>query len=373
MDRGAYRYARVMEPTTPATLALDYGIPQKRVRDILRSLYGTLPDDRTRWVLDDLQAEEVRSRLNSHDGSREWALEIGDKVLRRAIHRQYGGGQQGGISTSSKTSDIFIFTNPARGSRYGYDLHEGLQADGSFAYTGEGQSGDQDLTRGNKALLNAADDGRVIRVFNAKPPYATYVGAFTTGDPVCTFQEIPGQDGLLRRAIVFNLVPLDASTSLLSAHPGQLRMLKPQIVRWDPPDASDISVVADATQLPPGDRVVSRVEFQLQADFGRWLEDRGTPPSRLRLPVAGTIIEPDIYVESEGWLVEAKKSSGREYVRMAIGQVLDYVHNARALDKVTTPMILLPGRAEVDLMDLSAGLGITLAARDGDSFELLRP
>lgn len=367
------RYAAFMEPTTPATLALDYGVPQKHVRDILRSLYGTLPDDRTRWVLDDLQAEEVRSRLRSSGGSGGWALEIGDKVRRRAIHLQYGGGQQGGISTSSKTSDIFIFTNPARGSRYGYDLHEGLQPDGSFAYTGEGRSGDQEFTRGNKALLYAADEGRVIRVFNASPPYATYVGAFTTGDPVCTFHEIPGEDGILRRAIVFNLVPLDARPSLLSPNPGQLRMLKPQIVRWDPPDASDISVIADATQLPPGDRIVSRIEFQLQADFGHWLEERGTPPSRLRLPVAGTIIEPDMYVESEGWLVEAKKSTGREYVRMAIGQILDYVHNARALDAATIPMILLPARAESDLMELSADLGITVAARDGDSFDVVRP
>ena len=148
-----------MEPTTPASLALDHGVPQRRVRDILRSLYGTLPEDRTRWVLDDVQADEVRSRLGSLEGPREWALEIGDKVLRRAIHRKYGGGRQGGTSTSSKTSDIFIFTNPARGSRYGYDLHEGLQADGSFAYTGEGQSGHQEFTRGNKALLNAADEG----------------------------------------------------------------------------------------------------------------------------------------------------------------------------------------------------------------------
>lgn len=58
---------------------------------------------------------------------------------------------------------------------------------------------------------------------------------------------------------------------------------------------------------------------------------------------------------------------------MAIGQVLDYVHNAGALETVTTPMILLPGRAEADLMELSADLGISLAARDGESFELLRP
>lgn len=362
------------DPITPAVLALEAGVSQKRVRHVLRELYGTLPSDTTRWVLDDVQVEEVRSRLPlTNEAPREWALEVGDTVRRRQLHRQYGGGQQGGISTSSSTPDIFIFTNPARGSRYGYDLHEGLQPDGSFAYTGEGQSGDQEFTRGNKALLNAADEGRTIRVFNAQPPYATYVGAFTTGEPLCAFHQIPGADGNLRRAIVFNLVPLDADPTLLAPQRSQLRLLKAQIGPWDPPDASDINVILDATNLPPGDRLVSRQEFQLQADFGRWLTDRGTPPSRLRLPVAGAFIEPDMYVEGEGWVVEAKKSTARDYVRMAIGQVLDYTHHARSLKPDVTPMILLPGRAEADLRELTSDLGITLASRDGDSFEFLRP
>lgn len=362
-----------MEPVTPATLAPDFGVSQKRVRDVLQSLYGTLPDDATRWVLDDLQALEVRSRLTRGADEPEWALEIGDRVRRRAIHRQYGGRHQGGITTSTKTRDIFIFTDPARGARYGYDLLEGLRPDGTFAYTGQGPSGNQEFTDGNKALLESADEGRTIRLFNAKSPYATYVGAFTTGDPVCELHMIPGEDKVLRRAIVFNLVPLDANPILLAPNRSQLRMLKPQIGPWNPPDASEMKLVVDGTQLPPGDRVVSRVEFQLQADFGRWLERRGTPASRLRLPVGGMIIEPDMYVEAEGWVVEAKKSTGREYVRMAIGQVLDYAHNARELAAEVSPMILLPGRSEPDLQELSADLGITLAARDGDSFELLRP
>jgi hypothetical protein len=363
-----------MDPVTPAHIALELGVSQKRVRHVLRELYGTLPEDTTRWVLDASQAEEVRSRLRGVRTSvPEWSLEIGDTVRRRLLHRQYGGGQQGGISTSSQVPDIFIFTNPSRGARYGYDLLEGLQPDGSFAYTGEGQSGDQEFTRGNKALLHAADEGRVIRLFNASPPFATYAGAFTTGDPVCSFHTIPGRDGQPRRAMIFNLVPLDANPLLLAPNPGQLRLLKPQLSAWQLPDASDMSVVVDATEAPPGDRVVSRVEFQLQADFGMWLIERGTPPSRLRLPVAGSIIEPDMFVEAEGWVVEAKKSTGREYVRMAIGQVLDYAHNAAQLESPVTPMILLPGRAERDLTELSADLGIWLATRDGDSFELLSP
>jgi len=358
---------------TPAELALELGISQNRVRRVLPELYGTLPVDSTHWALDETQAAEIRTRLAGHGSPSEWALEVGDKVLRRSIHRQYGGDHQGGISTSSRVRDIFIFTNPSRGARYGYDLLEGLQPDGSFAYTGEGPSGHQEFKRGNKALLHAADEGRTIRVFRASPPYATYVGAFTTGDPVCSIHELPGEDGELRRAIIFNLVPMDANPQLLAPNPSQMRILRPQIGRWNPPDCADVSLVADNRRVATGDRLVSRIEFQLQADFGEWLIARGTPPSRLRLPVAGTIIEPDMYVEAEGWVVEAKKSTGREYVRMAIGQVLDYTNNAHGLDREVAPMILLPARPEADLLDLSADLGIAVALRDGESFELVRP
>lgn len=363
-----------MDPITPASLALEAGVGQDQVRGVLHELFGAGEHDETRWVLTDFQAEEVRSRLARLESLElDWVLEVGDTVRRRDLQKLYGGNPQTGIVTSPRISDIFVFTDPVRGARYGYDILEGLQPDGSFAYTGEGRSGDQEFTRGNKALLEAADEGRIIRVFRAASPYATYVGAFTTGDPVCSIHEIPGEDGERRRAIVFNFVPLDARPRLLAPQPTQLRLLKPEVAVWSPPDASDVVVVADETRLPPGDRVVSRLEFQLQADFGHWLESRGTPPSRLRLPVGGAILEPDMYVEAEGWVVEAKKSTGREYVRTAIGQVLDYTHNARVLSDRVTPLILLPARAEPDLMDLTAELGIIFASRDSDSFELTGP
>ena len=70
---------------------------------------------------------------------------------------------------------------------------------------------------------------------------------------------------------------------------------------------------------------------------------------------------------------QAKKSTGREFVRMAIGQVLDYAHNARALRSEVAPVILLPGRAERDLTELAEELRIIVASRDGDSFHIARP
>lgn len=61
-----------------------------------------------------------------------------------------------GISTPRSIKEILIFTDPEAGVRYGYDKFEGLSEDGSYAYTGEGQPGDQVFLRGNKPLHDSA-------------------------------------------------------------------------------------------------------------------------------------------------------------------------------------------------------------------------
>jgi 5-methylcytosine-specific restriction protein A len=63
----------------------------------------------------------------------------GQIYRRRDLHHQFGGQQQGGISTPSRFPIILLFTGDS-GARYGY--HDGWQADGLFLYTGEGQRGD---------------------------------------------------------------------------------------------------------------------------------------------------------------------------------------------------------------------------------------
>lgn len=55
-------YARQMEDlVTPAELARELQITQRRVRDYLRERYGTLRPPVTRWHLDASQAREVRN------------------------------------------------------------------------------------------------------------------------------------------------------------------------------------------------------------------------------------------------------------------------------------------------------------------------
>ena len=73
-------------------------------------------------------------------------FEIGKVYNRQSeIHSIYGGQRQGGISTPSKFPMIFIFTGDS-GHEYGYK--DEFKENGIFWYTGEGQTGDMKMTRG---------------------------------------------------------------------------------------------------------------------------------------------------------------------------------------------------------------------------------
>lgn len=363
---------------TPAHLSLELGVSQKRIRDYLRELHGTLPEGTARWELDEVQANLVRTRFNGsvRNAVPIWTLEPGDTVRRTAIHAAYGGQRQGGISTPTSTPDILIFTDPEKGARYGYDVFEGLREDGTYAYTGEGQYGDQVFVRGNRALRDANTDGKTIRLLRTKGVQATYVGAFATGDPTYVVETIPDLDGNPRQGIIFNLEPLDAEVHLLPAYGGELPPTaalidySTHLQTWTPPEYSDV-VVPGTGLHDVGERLVSRAEFKLQSDFGEWLRAAQTPPNRLPLRAGSTIIEPDFYVADRGWIVEAKKSTARGHIRTAIGQVLDYVHVAAKAGLDASPVILLPGRPESDLVELMMKLGIVVIVQIADGFEEL--
>ena len=49
---------------TPNGLARELGVSAKKIRDYLRSNYGTLPSFETRWRLTELQASDVRAHFS---------------------------------------------------------------------------------------------------------------------------------------------------------------------------------------------------------------------------------------------------------------------------------------------------------------------
>jgi 5-methylcytosine-specific restriction protein A len=114
--------------------------------------------------------------------------EVGRTYNRREdIHAKFGGQQQGGISTPDGAPFIFLFTGEI-GEQYGYA--DGW-SEGVFLYVGEGQRGDMEFIRGNKAIRDHAMNGKELLLFEALKRRAN------TGTPV-SFLALDGTCGRRR-------------------------------------------------------------------------------------------------------------------------------------------------------------------------------
>lgn len=136
-----------------------------------------------------------------------WELQPGETILRKELHDDYGGKRQGGISPSNSSPNVMVFTDPETGHQHGYlDRWE----EGLLHYTGEGQTGPQEMSHGNAQILNHAQDGRALRVFQGSAGEVTYVGRFELGDPPYYYAQAPESGGdRLRRVIMFRLRPAE--------------------------------------------------------------------------------------------------------------------------------------------------------------------
>ncbi|MEO8120125.1 MAG: HNH endonuclease [Rhodoferax sp.] len=121
------------------------------------------------------------------------------------INIPYGGGRQGGISASRQTPAIFLFTGES-GEQYGYKDH--FDERGVFWYSGEGQSGDMKLDKGNYAIVDHANEGRALHVFQTlgKAKGQQYLGEFTYASH--EFGQGPDKEGNQRSVIIFHLLPV---------------------------------------------------------------------------------------------------------------------------------------------------------------------
>lgn len=120
---------------------------------------------------------------------------------RRDLHGRFGGQQQGGMSTPKAHPVIFLFTGEG-GAEHGY--RDEFKPDGTFHYTGEGQRGDMEFVRANRALRDHHADGKSVHVFEAVGAgQVRYIGE---GSYLGHHREArPDTDGEWRQAIVFVL------------------------------------------------------------------------------------------------------------------------------------------------------------------------
>jgi len=116
-----------------------------------------------------------------------WQLRPGDTIRRKNLHDMYGGIRQGGISPSRVSPNIFIFSDRRAGDQYGYFDH---WVGEEFHYAGHGQRGDQEMTRGNLAILRHEKEGRALRVFGGVRGEVRYIGEFKLADDQLTFSRL---------------------------------------------------------------------------------------------------------------------------------------------------------------------------------------
>lgn len=133
-------------------------------------------------------------------------FEVGRQYRRRDLHSQFGGQQQGGISTPANHPIILLVTGES-GTAYGY--HDGWETDGTFRYFGEGQVGDMQFVRGNKSVRDHAANGRELHLFeDVKGGFLRYVGEMTCAG-YQTVTDVGDLNGDPRNAIAFRLVPVE--------------------------------------------------------------------------------------------------------------------------------------------------------------------
>jgi hypothetical protein len=299
-----------------------------------------------------------------------WGVGIGDETTRAQISAAYGGSIYGGIEPSQRTPNVMIYTDPTEGVLNGYnfdgwDAHE----EGVFSYTGEGRKGHQELTKGNKAILDHAQLGRTIRLFEASDgkkrkggKLQRYVGAFRVDEArAYRFESAPDAGGQQRKVVVFRLLSEDGQES---AQPRRQLATPLHLLGGATFVNSEKSIATEYETTPSTGNVAQRVEGALVWRFEEHLRSEGHVVGRVRIRVPDEThsLVTDTYDRTTGVLYEAKSSSDRATVRLAVGQLLDYLRfipDAKGA-------LLLPEQPSEDLINFIHSCGFALTFAKGD-------
>jgi hypothetical protein len=279
-----------------------------------------------------------------------WNLTPGDRIERKELHERFGGRTQGGIGPSSRTPNVFVFSDPVAGEKHGY--FDGWMSADTFHYSGEGQRGDQRMVSGNLSILNHRKDGRSLRVFLGARGTVTYLGEFEVDAEHPWYETDAPEtgDGPIRKVIVFRLKPIDA-VEISPAQSSLAHLLG--LEDRNEPDVRSVDIEQHVTE-------------KTFVTFADHLRRAGYVVTRQMITPRGEAkpLFTDLCVEDLSLLVEAKGSVTRENVRMAIGQLTDY---GRFFPKMKRA-VLLPSEPRQDLAELLESAEISVIWRDAKKF-----
>ena len=299
-----------------------------------------------------------------------WPMQVGDQMKRQALQKLVGGSQQSGMTSCLDGAEYMIFHDKKVSKEFGYDKWEGWQVDGQFTYTGQGVKGDQTLKSvGNSGIIKAFESGRAIRLIESENTIATYIGEFVLGEPYYEIQKALDVEKKIRNVYVFNLVPV-GKVLHPAVHHKNAFLNDYEVTSWVAPNDS-------AVEIEFANRIfghMEQLEHTLQTEFGNFLISSNELVKNIEFSIEGQKgkLRPDFWLPDRNLVVEAKVSTSRDYVRQAIGQVLDYQNLAKQNGLNPDAAILLPGLPSEDLVSLLSTLGIRLVIKISEQeFEFL--
>jgi len=317
----------------------------------------TMPGGRNPHKLSAEQWAAIREAIDIAKGEDPaWHLKPGDEIRRVDLHKRYGGSSQNGISPSRTTNNILIFTAASSGHQHGY--FDTWNEDGTFHYTGEGQTGHQKMIRGNKAILEHRETGKRLRLFDGARGTVRYLGEWTL-DPDNPYSEgeAPATGGgPLRKVIRFHLVPVKATITTPEVQIGQSYVAPNESV-----------APAPATPSAPDPDLVGRslsTHRRLQNSLAEEAQKRGFTA------LSPDVSDPDFDVawrDTEGRVTvcEVKtltSANEMRQLRVGLGQVLDYQDQLRnRAPEVSAVLWVEREPSERRWVDLCRRVGVTLA------------
>jgi hypothetical protein len=288
-----------------------------------------------------------------------WDIPRGKELKRQAVHDRYGGNRQRGITTASEQPSSILLFDTAGGSAYGYDF-DGPQDDGTYHYTGEGPVGDQTFKRGNAAVRDHFIAGRVLRLFRqTRPTFVKYLGEWVLDTEVpYSLEEAPDANDELRQVIVFRLRSVDEGTTADVI--GRATVIVDVELEAHNVDRFQVNRAKDASEA-------ERREAQLVQRYANWLTGRGGQVSQRLITPPGRMVplRTDLFDVDRDEIVEAKGSTDRSSIRMALGQIIDYSQYVPGARRA----VLFPTRPPSDMVGLLVSLGISCVYESGPGFE----
>jgi hypothetical protein len=296
----------------------------------------------------------------------DWNLSPGAVIKRTSLQDRYGGRRQGGIAPSTVSPNILIFTAPS-GHKYGY--YDGMQPDGCFHYTGEGQVGDQQFKQGNRALAGHKQANKCVRLFSGASGEVQYVGEFAVDDKVPFYKtDAPDVNGEMREVIVFRLRPV-------GTYKQELLPQAQEALQYDRATVQEVEPENRATEQFTTSAIAERTAERREAALvGEYLEfrrvSRMSRLCRLKIKPPGEALPlySDLYDPETRLIIEAKGTVTRDAIRMALGQLLDY---GRFLDHPHALAVLVPEIPRPDLLEFLRSNSIMVIAPSQRGFEAL--